>query len=451
MFSELNFTALLGGATIIGALTAIITGGWQRIKSLFIRIYSLVFVTANLDEELSFIFASYCWANMKSSKFAIRSFGSLTQFVIPLKRFSVIAYEWLGQGSTILFRKGWRFVSVSSKDGKLSITFVRGMWKLEGLMQETVDQWNDNKQTINESIGERFYIEKIFGSFESRKGDDGGLSTDSSLKSSPTGDHSIRSGWRKFIKWKVDDISGKYGEGNGKPLEYLWLSGQAKEAVEEAVLWKKSEFWYKERKIPWKRGWLLYGKPGTGKTSLVRALGEELDMPILIFDLSTMTNYDFQLKWSKRVLNSVPCFVLFEDFDAIFDKGRNIARTEFFPGVTIDCLLQCLDGVEKSDGAFVVVTTNHIEKIDNRIAQITQSGIASRPGRIDRVIEMPSLDESGRKMLAERILSEYNDLKIKAIKEGQDDTGAQFQERCAELALQRYWEEKAKDLQEDSR
>jgi SpoVK/Ycf46/Vps4 family AAA+-type ATPase len=188
--------------------------------------------------------------------------------------------------------------------------------------------------------------------------------------------------------------------------------------------------------IPHKRGWLLYGKPGTGKTSFVRALAQEMDVPIFVYDISTMSNNDFLDRW-ENALEDTPCIVLFEDIDSVFDGRKNLSKN---PGaMTFDCLLNCIDGIENTDGIFAVVTTNHIEKIDSAIGIPNGDGISTRPGRIDRAIEMKNPDEDGRRKIAKRILENYEHIED-IIQQGSNDTGAQFQERCARLALKLFWE-----------
>jgi SpoVK/Ycf46/Vps4 family AAA+-type ATPase len=99
--------------------------------------------------------------------------------------------------------------------------------------------------------------------------------------------------------------------------------------------------------------------------------------------------------------------------------------------------LNCLDGIQRADGLIVLMTTNHLEKIDPALGQ--PHSIASRPGRIDRTIMMNGLDSAGREKLATRILRGYPEWIEKVSADGIDDTPAQFQERCGRLALQLHY------------
>ena len=105
-----------------------------------------------------------------------------------------------------------------------------------------------------------------------------------------------------------------------------------------------------------------------------------------------------------------------------------------------------IDGIEKTNGLFTVITTNKIDKLDDAlgIPRENQNGtmISTRPGRIDRAIELKELDEDCRKKIAKRILCDFPDKTSVMVKKGEGDTGAQFQERCMQLALKLYWENK---------
>ena len=450
---SMNFdlATLLGGATLVGVVTASVTAGWSRVRGWLSRIYSLVFVTIDVRDSLATALGAYCWQNMTASRFATRNFSSYFPYVKTRERTQLVGYEQI-YGASLVFRQGWfRFISLTAgeKDGdhQTKATFIRGMFNVEQLLIKALDTYNENramllteeeKQCANKPS--RFYVKRISGHrFDNRDGKDTASEAQPAIGRA-SGEEEFRLGNRKLLKWKIEELGHVFSR-TKEPLDALWLAPKVREAVQEAIRWLESQDWYKERSIPWKRGWLLYGIPGTGKTSLIRALAETLDMPIFVYDLSTMDNNTLQMEWDKMMME-LPCFALFEDLDAIFHKDQNMMKTDLNLGVTMDCLLQCLDGLDRSDGLFTIITTNRIEMIDPRIAQLQKDGMATRPGRIDRVLEMPSLGYEGRVMLANRILKDFGDSINEVMKEGVNDTGAQFQERCAMKALDLYWSDK---------
>jgi SpoVK/Ycf46/Vps4 family AAA+-type ATPase len=173
----------------------------------------------------------------------------------------------------------------------------------------------------------------------------------------------------------------------------------------------------------------------------------------------------------------VPCIALIEDIDNVFHGRENVARKNagfammmpqprrddddgdggrgrgmLAPPLTFDCLLNCLDGVERSDGIFTIVTTNDITKIDPALGQPRQlpdgavEFISTRPGRIDKAVELGFMEPGDKKKMAKRILGAYEQDYL-AMLEFIDrypelqETPAQFQERCAQVALQCFWRE----------
>jgi len=198
-------------------------------------------------------------------------------------------------------------------------------------------------------------------------------------------------------------------------------------------------------------------------------------MPIYVFNLAQMSNHELMKAWTEMQVN-VPCIALIEDIDNVFHGRENIARRSmmmpmFAPKrnndeegrdqppmtpLTFDCLLNCLDGVERSDGIFTIITTNDISKIDAALGQprrLPDGGvefISTRPGRIDKAVELTYMEVEDKKRLAKRILGDYPQeyAQVLAFVERYPDlqeTPAQFQERCGQIALARFWQEQHGD------
>lgn len=251
----------------------------------------------------------------------------------------------------------------------------------------------------------RFYVRWHHGAIGLPEGG-GPLDTDEGTEPDSPGCHT-------YLHYNEEDIK------NPSPkldLHQMVIGREQQRVIDEVQFWFRSREWYQERTIPWRRGYALTGPRGTGKTSLIRAIGEELNIPIHVFDIPSMTNADLRRAWSNAT-RTAPAIVLLEDFDNVFNGRENIAQGSL---VTFDCLLNCLDGVEKKDGILTFVTTNHPEKLD--------SALIGRRGRIDRVVEFTGLDDDGKRQISMRILG--RELNVEGA-----DTPSDYQERCIQEAL----------------
>ncbi|KAI8084916.1 BCS1 N terminal-domain-containing protein [Halteromyces radiatus] len=131
--------------------------------------------------------------------------------------------------------------------------------------------------------------------------------------------------------------------------------------------------WYNERGIPYRRGYLLYGEPGSGKSSFIQALAGELEYNICILNLSERGLTDDRL---NHLLSNVPerSIMLLEDVDAAFTKRAQSDNQGYQSMITFSGLLNALDGVASAEERIIFLTTNHIEKLDPALI---------RPGRVD--------------------------------------------------------------------
>ncbi|KAJ2163664.1 Complex III assembly protein translocase and chaperone [Coemansia sp. RSA 353] len=136
--------------------------------------------------------------------------------------------------------------------------------------------------------------------------------------------------------------------------------------------------WYEDRGIPYRRGYLLHGPPGSGKTSFIQALAGHLGYNICILNLSERGLTDDRL---NHLLTVAPerSLVLLEDVDAAFTRTRQQSEHAAYQQsmVTFSGLLNALDGVASSDERIIFMTTNHIDRLDPALI---------RPGRVDAKI-----------------------------------------------------------------
>ncbi|KAJ7621197.1 P-loop containing nucleoside triphosphate hydrolase protein [Roridomyces roridus] len=168
--------------------------------------------------------------------------------------------------------------------------------------------------------------------------------------------------------------------------------------IEDAKDFLRSKEWYAERGIPFRRGYLLYGVPGAGKTSLIHAISGELGLDVYILSLSRIGLDDSAL---SELVNALPqrCVALMEDIDAAFTNGLNRepigtatdtqeVDSKPMPGapppppttsrLSLSGLLNALDGVGAQEGRILFATTNKYSVLDPALC---------RPGRMDLHIE----------------------------------------------------------------
>lgn len=220
------------------------------------------------------------------------------------------------------------------------------------------------------------------------------------------------------------------------PEAVIALSPGMQGVLQDAAFWRRSVAWYQDRGLPWRRGYLLYGPPGTGKTSLARAVAEKLDLPVAVFALATMRSHEFTASWSEaRAAAGGPLVVLFEDVDTVFNGRTNITQND----LTLDTVLNALDGVETATGVLLFVTTNRVEAVDPALGAPTGSaGESSRPGRIDRAVEIGPPDRAGRYKIALRVT--LDPALAAGVADGSEGcSGAVVQDRAQKAALQQLW------------
>ncbi|KAK0704584.1 BCS1 N terminal-domain-containing protein [Lasiosphaeris hirsuta] len=173
---------------------------------------------------------------------------------------------------------------------------------------------------------------------------------------------------------------------------------------------------YNGRGIPYRRGYLLHGPPGTGKTSLSLALAGKFGLELYLLHVPSV-NGDQSL---EKLFTALPprCIVLLEDIDAVGIK-RNAKGDEDEDGdsdeddeearfrdrssrgaCTLSGLLNVLDGVASQEGRIVFMTSNHAEKLDKALV---------RPGRVDRMIFLGNISQRSSELMFLRMYAREGD------------------------------------------
>ena len=169
-----------------------------------------------------------------------------------------------------------------------------------------------------------------------------------------------------------------------------------KKTIQEAVEWPlkyPDEFEFVGAKAP--RGILLYGEPGTGKTLVAKALAHETDSNFI-----SIKGPELLSKWVGesekgvreifyKARHAAPCVIFFDEIDSLAPRRGTDTGSKVGERVVAQILAE-MDGLEELHGVVVVGATNRLDMIDEALL---------RPGRFDRIVEVPIPDQAGREQI----------------------------------------------------
>ena len=175
-------------------------------------------------------------------------------------------------------------------------------------------------------------------------------------------------------------------------FENIVLDEKIKNCIINGLInWNNSKDWYDKHQLVHKIGVFLYGKPGTGKSTVTKAISVMFDnAPILTIDANNIMNsINGILKMRKKYDGTI--IVLIEDFDMYFKSREEVENIEVGfeqkkqKDFNQNAIFQLLDGIYSTENTIYIATTNYKDRIDSALI---------RYGRFDIQEELDYFDKN---------------------------------------------------------
>ncbi|MFB5622908.1 MAG: AAA family ATPase, partial [Nitrosarchaeum sp.] len=228
---------------------------------------------------------------------------------------------------------------------------------------------------------------------------------------------------------------------------------ELKEELREAIEWPikhKEAFEYVNVEAP--KGILLHGPPGTGKTMIAKALATMTESNFI-----SIKGPELLSKWVgesekgvreifRKARQAAPCIIFLDEVDALVprrgsgDSGSHVTEN------VVSQILTEIDGLEELHNVLMIGATNRLDIVDEALL---------RPGRFDRIIEVPNPDSKGREQIfkihsrKKPLSSDVDVAKIVELTNGFSGAEmASITNRAAILALKRHVNTKSKNIKD---
>ena len=183
------------------------------------------------------------------------------------------------------------------------------------------------------------------------------------------------------------------------------------------------------------KGVLLYGPPGTGKTLIAKAVAKMTESNFI-----SIKGPELLSKWVgesekgireifRKARQAAPCIIFFDELDSIVPRRGSSSDSHVTENVVSQILTE-IDGLEELHNVLIIGATNRLDIIDPALV---------RPGRFDRIIEVPQPDAKSREHIfrihtkKKPLSDDVNFTKLVELTEG--FTGADIAEACNRAAL----------------
>jgi len=247
-----------------------------------------------------------------------------------------------------------------------------------------------------------------------------------------TGNDNLLKDWidladeKNFYKGKKIDASCRFLELTNYSWGDVVLPNQTLDIIKNNVLglFEHAET-FRKFGISMKRGLILHGPPGTGKTQICKAIANEAEASVLYVLPSDFQNERGGVRRVTQMAKDLaPCILIIEDMDWIA-KNRHASM---MAGFTMELMNQ-LDGLEEFGEIVTIGTTNALEDLEN--------AVKNRPGRFDRVIEVPHPEQEQRESMIKLFTSNFTlrDVNVEKVAETFDGlSGAHVRDICQTAA-----------------
>ena len=228
---------------------------------------------------------------------------------------------------------------------------------------------------------------------------------------------------------------------------------ELKEELREAVEWPikhKEAFDYADVQTP--KGILLHGPPGTGKTLIAKALAKMTESNFI-----SIKGPELLSKWVgesekgvreifRKARQAAPCIIFLDEVDALVPRRGSGGSGSHVTENVVSQILTEIDGLEELHNVLIIGATNRLDIVDEALL---------RPGRFDRIIEVPNPDTKGREQIfkihtkKKPLADDVNISKLVELTDGFNGAEiASVANRAATAALKRYVGGKSENIKE---
>lgn len=447
------------GILAAGGIFAVVASCWRQFKMLGTKLTRLLVVRAELKGGvLKDAFLSYARTHGKIYTAGDNLFQAYYEFVGKHDKTLPVTVQLYDRDPAVIYLNGQWLLYIgpssekqkdhpgqpsASEDPSAHVYTWRCRARWDDILSKAVDyrqqvlertRQDDVDGNLGAFSNRKYAVHRSFGSRGRKSGDPVKISTSGLGRGFDYMSTLIRLGGARMVgDMTYADIIAT-NKATGRPFDSRPYPPEVMRLVEEVRHWMTDKEWFKMRGLPWHMGILLHGKPGNGKSEFIECLARELDMPIYMPALATMTDEDFH-NARKEAEERSPAIFLMEDFDRVFKQDQNITeKVGTDQGVSYATILNAIAGVRHEGGILDIITVNNMEDMDAAII---------RPGRIDVHLPMHGPDAAARHQIASLIMQGQPEEAIDDMVRASDgSTYAEFTNYCRESAYEFYVSQK---------